>query len=168
MVLPLKDVMESDFSAEIQPLRVHQIAVPDIGLHFPCKGRYNMIREGLYPGITISSNPPSIDDVKAASVEDLVDQEVLRHAVEHEYEPDDPPELPEALVDEEPVGARGSGDLAVEPGGEEAEMIEVLDPVTGETTLIPKADSSFYDAGGYKARKYKGCLLYTSPSPRDA
>ena len=116
MVLPLKDVMESDFSAEIQPLRVHQIAVPDIGLHFPCKGRYNMIREGLYPGITISSNPPSIDDVKAASVEDLVDQEVLRHAVEHEYEPDDPPELPEALVDEEPVGARGSGDLAIEPG----------------------------------------------------
>ena len=48
MVLPLKDVMESDFSAEIQPLRVHQIAVPNIGLHFACKGRYNMIREGLY------------------------------------------------------------------------------------------------------------------------
>ena len=82
MVLPLKDVMESDFSAEIQPLRVHQIAVPDIGLHFPCKGRCNMIREGLYPGITISSNPPSIDDVRAASVEELVDQEVLKHAVD--------------------------------------------------------------------------------------
>ena len=49
LVLPLKDVMVSDFVAEIQPLRVHQIAVPDIGLHFPCKGRCNMIREGLYP-----------------------------------------------------------------------------------------------------------------------
>ena len=158
MVLPLQDVMESDFSAEIQPLRVHQIAVPDIGLHFPCKGRYNMIREGLYPGITISSNPPSIDDVRAANVEDLVDQEVLRHAVEHEYEPDEPPELPEALVDDAPAIARGSEDLADEPGGEEVEMVEVLDPVTGETTLIPKGDSSYYDAGGYKARKYKGSL----------
>ena len=79
--------------------------------------------------------------------------QVLRISLIRRFEPDDPPELPEALVDEEPVGARGSGDLAVEPGGEEAEMIEVLDPVTGETTLIPKADSSFYDAGGYKARK---------------
>ena len=113
MVLPLKDVMESDFSAEIQPLRVHQIAVPGIGLHFPCKGRYNMILEGLYPGITISSNPSSIDDVRAANVEDLVDQEVLRHAVEHEYEPDEPPELPDALVDDTPADARGSGDLAI-------------------------------------------------------
>ena len=149
-------VMESDFSAEIQPLRVHQIAVPDIGLHFPRKGRYNMIREGLYPGISISSNPPSIDDVKAANIEELVDQEVLKHAVDQEYEPDEPPELPEALVDDAPVVARGSGDLADDPGGEEVEMVEVLDPVTGEITLIPKTDSSYYDAGGYKARKYKG------------
>ena len=156
MVLPLKDVMESDFSAEIQPLRVHQIAVPDIGLHFPCKGRYNMIREGLYPGISISSNPPSIDDVKAANIEELVDQEVLKLAVDQEYEPDEPPELPNVLVDDAPIAARGSGDLADDPGGEEVETIEVLDPVTGETTLIPKTDSSYYDAGGYKARKYKG------------
>ena len=122
MVLPLKDVMELDFSAEIQPLRVHHIPVPDIGLHFPCKGRYNMIREGLYPGITISSNPPSIDDVKAANIEELVDQEVLKHAVDQGYEPDEPPVLPEALVGDAPVVARGSGDFADEPGGEEVEL----------------------------------------------
>ena len=73
-----------------------------------------------------------------------------------EYEPDEPPVLPDALVDDAPVVARGSGDFADEPGGEEVEMVEVLDPVTGETTLIPKTDSSYYDAGGHKARKYKG------------
>ena len=67
-----------------------------------------------------------------------------------------PPQLPDVLVDDAPIAARGSGDLADDPGGEEVEMIEVLDPVTGETTLIPKTDSSYYDAGGYKARKYKG------------
>ena len=97
-----------------------------------------------------------LEHVRAANVEDLVDQEVLRHAVEHEYVPDEPPELPEALVDDTPADARGSGDLAIEQGGEEVEMVEVIDPITGETTLIPKADSSYYDAGGYKARKYKG------------
>ena len=152
--------MESDFAAEIQPLRVHQIAVPDVGLHFPCKGRRKMIREGLYPGITlsISSNQPSIDDVRAASADELVDQEVMEHAVEQGYAPDEPPcQLPEALVDDAPSVARGSGDLAVDPGGDEVEMVEVLDPVLGEKTLIPKTGSSFYDAaGGFKARKYKG------------
>ena len=81
-----------------------------------------MIREGLYPGITISSNPPSIDDVRAANIEELVDQEVLKHAVDQEYEPDEPPILPEALVDDAPVVARGSGDFADEPGGEEVEL----------------------------------------------
>ena len=35
-------------------------------------------------------------------------------------------------------------------------LLEVIDPVTDEKTLIPKTDSSYYDAGGYKARKYKG------------
>ena len=80
----------------------------------------------------------------------------MKRAVDQKYEPDEPPALPEALVDDAPVGARGSGDFANDPGGEEVEMIEVIDPVTGETTLIPKTDSSYYDAGGHKARKYKG------------
>ena len=80
----------------------------------------------------------------------------MDHAIERENEPDEPPQLPEALVDEAPDVARGSGDLAVEPGGDEVEMVEVLDPVSGEKTLIPKTDPSFYDAGGFKARKYKG------------
>ena len=111
-MLPLKDVMESDFAAEIQPLRVHQIAVPDIGLHFPCKGRCNMIREGLCPGLTISSNHLRlIDGVRAASVDELVDQDVMDLVIEHGYEPDEPPQLPEALV-EAPDVARGSGDLS--------------------------------------------------------
>ena len=35
-------------------------------------------------------------------------------------------------------------------------MVEVVDPVTGEVTSIPKEGSSFYSAGGYKTRKYKG------------
>ena len=47
--------------------------------------------------------------------------------------------FPDVLVDDAPIVARGSGDLADDPGGEEVEMVEVLDPVTGETTLIPKS-----------------------------
>lgn len=67
LVLPLKDVMESEFNAEIQPIRVNQISVPEIGLHFPRKGRYNMIREGLFPGSRISGNPPRVEDEQAPS-----------------------------------------------------------------------------------------------------
>ena len=72
IVLPLKDVMELGFAAEIQPIRVHQIAVPDIGLHFTCKGRYNVIREGLCPGISVSSNPPSVDTSKQPKLKSLL------------------------------------------------------------------------------------------------
>ena len=55
--------------------------------------------------------------LRAANVEELVDQEVLKHAVDQEYEPDDPPVLPDALVDDAPVVARGSGDFADRTGG---------------------------------------------------
>ena len=114
-----------------------------------------MIREGLFPGISISDNPPRIEDEQAPSIPELVQQEVGKHMEEFGYEPSEAPEVPDEQAD--PLeDDRGSGDPAEDPGGEEVEMIEVIDPKTGETVMIPKTDSSYYSASGYKTRKYKG------------
>ena len=79
---------------------------------------------------------------QAASIPDLVQQEVGQHMEEFGYEPSEAPDGPDDRDD--PLDdARGSEDLAKDPGGEEVEMIEVIDPKTGETVMIPKADSSF-------------------------
>lgn len=72
--------------------------------------------------------------VKAAKVEELVDKDVRAHGIAQGYEPEEPSDLPEALVDG-------------------VEMVEVFDPIAGEKTLTRKTDSSFYDAGG---RRFQG------------
>ena len=33
-------------------------------------------------------------------------------------------------------------------------LVEVINPKTGEVEKIPKDDPTFYDAGGFKARRY--------------
>ena len=58
------------------------------------------------------------------------------------------------IFSKEPIDLRNPID---EPGEEEipAGDVEVINPITGEIEKIRSNDPSYYDAGGFKARKYK-------------
>ena len=49
-----------------------------------------------------------------------------------------------------------------DPIEEEDDLVEVINPKTGEVEKISKNDPTFYDAGGLKARKYN-----KSSKPKD-
>ena len=65
------------------------------------------------------------------------------------------------LFSKEPIDLRNRVD---EPPGEEVPSgeVEVINPMTGEVERIRTDDPSYYDVGGFKARKYKN-----SSKPKD-
>ena len=65
------------------------------------------------------------------------------------------------IFSKEPIDLRNP---ISEPGEEEipAGDVEVINPITGEIEKIRSNDPSYYDAGGFKARKYKN-----SSKPKD-
>eukprot|EP00435_Cladocopium_sp_Y103_P003005 s701_g1.t1 len=111
-------------------------------------------REIIEGGEMVPVTPPNIDDF-VAEMEELgksdkgskglaTDDPYMEYDVERTLEDQDakPVREPEPNVIEEPV--------------EDADdKIEVINPKTGEIEKISKSDPTFYDTGGFKARRYK-------------
>ena len=143
-VIPLKDTLESDFDKAITVIRVNQITVPKGSFTFPLKERYEAIREGRVEGFRICDKPP-----------DPKEQDAVM--------PPEESEAPEPAAGSD--GFRGDGEESlrndihqdiIEVMEEKGETISVVDPKTGKMVSIPKDSKTLYDAGGTKARRYKG------------
>ena len=143
-VIPLKDTLESDFDKAITVIRVNQITVPKGSFTFPLKERYEAIREGRVEGFRICDKPP-----------DPKEQDAVM--------PPEESEAPEPAAGSD--GFRGDGEESLridihqdilEVMEEKGETISVVDPKTGKMVSIPKDSKTLYDAGGTKARRYKG------------
>ena len=65
------------------------------------------------------------------------------------------------IFSKEPIDLRNRIDMP-EAGDEPEGEVDVINPMTGEMEKIKKSDPSYYDAGGFKARKYKN-----SSKPKD-
>ena len=162
LVIPLKEAMEKDFADPVSAIRVFNLSLPDTGIQFPLKGKYNAIREGLYLGYGLPSKDSEVDlSVFDAKPIESVDVDQVRDEVGALFEaygigvPDrDGPE-PSDPEGSQPGDASGEGIFDVEDV-DEIEMIDVIDPKTGKTIKIPKDSASYYSASGVKARRYKG------------
>ena len=175
LVLPLKEVMDNNFDSCVPWVGTNKLALPDGDFVFPLKDRYNAIREGRIPCYMISDDPPKPEDEDAKPVEELIDKGPMESGkalkvpstdgmVDHSKKDAFESGIYDPGEDEEGKGGSSSSssgkpkDPPKDPfeGVPPEDMVEVVDPVTGEVTSIPKEGSSFYSAGGYKTRKYKG------------
>ena len=154
--------MEKDFADPVSAIRVFNLSLPDTGIQFPLKGKYNAIREGLYLGYGLPSKDSEVDlSVFDAKPIESVDVDQVRDEIGALFEaygigvPDrDGPE-PNDPADSQPGDASGGGIVDVEDV-DDIEMIDVIDPKTGKTIKIPKDSAPYYSASGVKARRYKG------------
>ena len=141
LVASLKDLMEKEFNESVQVVRVNQLTVPDGPFVYPLKGRYKAIREGLYESLSLDT-PPDPKKMDAQTIEDLV--------------------APRKAVEPGPVEGEEEFEQLMREAGLESDDIEVIDPKTGKSEFISKDDPSYYDASGFKGRRYKG-----SSKPKD-
>ena len=141
LVASLKDLMEKEFNESVQVVRVNQLTVPDGPFVYPLKGRYKAIREGLYESLSLDA-PPDPKKMDAQTIEDLV--------------------APRKAVEPGPVEGEEEFEQLMREAGLESDDIEVIDPKTGKSEFISKDDPSYYDASGFKGRRYKG-----SSKPKD-
>ena len=141
LVASLKDLMEKEFNESVQVVRVNQLTVPDGPFVYPLKGRYKAIREGLYESLSLNA-PPDPKKMDAQTIEDLV--------------------APRKAVEPGPVEGEEEFEQLMREAGLESDDIEVIDPKTGKSEFISKDDPSYYDASGFKGRRYKG-----SSKPKD-
>ena len=141
LVASLKDLMEKEFNESVQVVRVNQLTVPDGPFVYPLKGRYKAIREGLYESLSLDA-PPDPKKMDAQTIEDLV--------------------VPRKAVEPGPVEGEEEFEQLMREAGLESDDIEVIDPKTGKSEFISKDDPSYYDASGFKGRRYKG-----SSKPKD-
>ena len=162
LVIPLKEAMEKDFADPVSAIRVFNLSLPDTGIQFPLKGKYNAIREGLYLGYGLPSKDSEVDlSVFDAKPIEPVDVDQVRGEVGALFEaygigvPDHDGPEPNDPEGAQPGDASGEGIFDVEDV-DEIEMIDVIDPKTGKTIKIPKDSASYYSASGVKARRYKG------------
>ena len=128
--------MEKNFSEPVQVVRVNQLTVPDGPFIFPLKGRYKVIREGLYESLNLGSSP-DLKNMDAETIDDLV---ASRQTAAKKID-DGEDELEELLRE---AGLDGDED------------IEVIDPKAGSKEYISKDNPSYYDSSGFKGRRYKG------------
>ena len=172
LVLPLKEVMDNNFDSHVPWVGTNKLKLPDGDFVFPLKDRYNAIREGRIPAYMISDDPPKPEDEDAMKVEELIDKgpiEIQRNLSTEELVDLPKKDAFERGIYDPEVGEEGKGgsssSSSSKPEGPAKdpfegipphEMMEVIDPTTGEVISIPKEGSSFYSAGGYRARKYKG------------
>ena len=169
--------MDNTLDSSVPWVGTNKLALPDGDFVFPLKDRYNAIREGRIPGYMISDDPPKPEDEDAKPVEELIDKSPMESSKPSKVpSTDEMVDLPKKGAfesgiydpgeDEEGKGGSSSSssgkpkDPPKDPfeGVPPEDMVEVVVPVTGEVTSIPKEGSSFYSAGGYKTRtrKYKG------------
>ena len=141
LVASLKDFMEKEFNESVQVVRVNQLTVPDGPFVYPLKGRYKAIREGLYESLSLDA-PPDPKKIDAQTIEDLV--------------------APRKAVEPGPVEGEEEFEQLMREAGLKSDDIEVIDPKTGKSEFISKDDPSYYDASGFKGRRYKG-----SSKPKD-
>ena len=141
LVASLKDLLEKEFNESVQVVRVNRLTVPDGPFVYPLKGRYKAIREGLYESLSLDA-PPDPKKMDAQTIEDLVS--------------------PRKAVEPGPVEGEEEFEQLMREAGLESDDIEVIDPKTGKLEFISKDDPSYYDASGFKGRRYKG-----SSKPKD-
>ena len=162
LVIPLKEAMEKDFSEPVGVIRVFNLSLPETGIQFPLKGRYNAIREGLYLGYGLPENGVEVDlsVFDAKPVEQPVDEDKIRSEVDElmaEAGIEDPGRDAPDPNDPGSEPLRGPGkEIEIADDDDPVEMIEVIDPKTGAFIKIPKDSESYYSASGVKARRYKG------------
>ena len=84
LVIPLKEAMEKDFAEPVGVIRVFNLSLPETGIQFPLKGRYNAIREGLYLGYGLPENGVEVDlsVFDAKPVDEPVDEDRIRSEVD--------------------------------------------------------------------------------------
>ena len=159
--------MDNKFDSSVPWVGTNKVTLPDGDFVFPFKDRYNAIREGRIPCYMISDDPPKPEDEDAKQVEELIDKSPMESSKASKTPTtEEMIDLPKKDAfesgtydpgeDEEGKGGSSSSssgkpkDPPKDPfeGVPPEEMIEVVDPITGEVTSIPKEGSSFYSAGG--------------------